>query len=284
MISLILTHPGGAHTDEFLACSLLLAEHPVTIVRKEPEAEELANAEIAVVDVGGEWEPERNNFDHHQFPRDSEPLCALSLVLKHLKLYEDAQEFCDWLPVAEYIDTRGIIATSKWLGMDRDTVAKLNSPIHVSMVRMFAAKTRHEPGEPLWELMKAMGEDLKKFITGMRDRLAFLADKVEVLEMTNGKKVLFLPRTEPLPDEPSAGLGRFIEKEGLKDEVVGMIYPDRRSEGYGLSRYNDHPKMDLSGLIEEEDVHFAHVKGFIAKTTATEKVRLLQLLEMGWQE
>ena len=35
MISLILTHPGSAHKDEFLACCLLVAVHGVPIVRRE---------------------------------------------------------------------------------------------------------------------------------------------------------------------------------------------------------------------------------------------------------
>ena len=39
--SRILTHPGGSHKDEFLACCLLLAENPVTIVRREPTEADL---------------------------------------------------------------------------------------------------------------------------------------------------------------------------------------------------------------------------------------------------
>jgi 2,4-dienoyl-CoA reductase-like NADH-dependent reductase (Old Yellow Enzyme family) len=48
----ILTHPGGAHKDEFLACCLLLAENEVPIVRREPTPEDLADPATAVVDVG----------------------------------------------------------------------------------------------------------------------------------------------------------------------------------------------------------------------------------------
>ena len=284
MLSLVLTHPGGAHTDEFLACCLLLADNEVAVLRAEPTPEQLSDKTVAVVDVGGEWEPERMNFDHHQFPRDSEPLCALSLVLKHLGLYEDALEFCDWLPVAEYIDTRGIIATSRWLNVDRETVSKLNSPIHVGMIRQFAQKSRHEPGEPIWELMRCLGSDLQYFLKAMRSRLEFLEGVVQLTELSNGQKVVFLPRTEPLPEEPSSGIGRFIERKGWKKEIVGMIYPDRRGDGYGISRFDDHPRMDLSGLSEQPDVHFAHKSGFVAKTSATELPRLLELLEMGWQE
>jgi len=282
MIREIVVHPGGAHKDDYLACSLLLAKYPVTIFRRDPTPEDLADASVCVVDVGGEWDAEKMNFDHHQFPRDSEPLCALSLVLKHLGLYEDAQKFCDWLEVAEYIDTRGIIETSKWLGVDRETVSKLNSPIDITMLRRFAAQTEHQEGEPIWELMKMVGTDLLEYVTGMKERLAVVAEQSELWEMDFGKKILFMPRVEPLSDDASSGMGRYVEEEGLKDEVVGMVYPDRRGTGYGMSRYNDDKRLEFTKVEAEEDVHFAHNKGFIAKTTATEKNRLRELIEQSW--
>ena len=65
--SLILTHPGGSHKDEFLACSVLLADNPVPIIRREPGDDDLADPSIAVVDVGGSHEPGLGNFDHHDW-------------------------------------------------------------------------------------------------------------------------------------------------------------------------------------------------------------------------
>ncbi|MGJ8695956.1 MAG: MYG1 family protein [Verrucomicrobiaceae bacterium] len=282
MIREIVVHPGGAHKDDFLACALLLAKYPVTIYRKDPSEADLADAEVAVVDVGHEWDESKMNFDHHQFPRDSEPLCALSLVLKHFGLYEDAQKFCDWLEVAEWFDTRGPVDTGKWLGVERETLSKLNSPIDITLLRRFAGGTEHAPGEPIWEVMKMVGEDLHHYLTGMKERLAYVAENAEVWEMSFGKKVLFMPRTEPLPDEASAGMGRFVEDSGLADEVVGMVYPDRRGTGYGMSRFNDDKRMEYTRVEAEEDVHFAHAKGFIAKTTATDVVRVRELVEMAW--
>ena len=74
------------------------------------------------------------------------------------------------------------------------------------------------------------------------------------------------------------GLGRYLQKIGKEKEVRALIYPDRRGEGYGLSRFNDHPSLDLSDLDKQPDVHFAHNRGFIAKTSATEESRLRELL------
>lgn len=283
MIRQIVVHPGGAHKDDFLACALLVATHGVPIFRREPTSEDLASKEIAVVDVGGEWDAEKMNFDHHQFPRDAEPLCALSLVLKHLELYDEARKFCDWLEVAEQIDTRGPNDTAKWLGVDRETMSRLNSPIDITLLRRFANATEHESGEPIYEVMRMIGEDLIGFVTGMKERLAYVAKHSELWEMACGKKALFMPRLDPAIEESSMGMGRYVEDQGLKDEVVAFVYPDRRGEGYGLSRYNDDKRMEFTRVEDEEDVHFTHKKGFIAKTSANEIPRLRELLDAAWQ-
>lgn len=282
MIRQIVVHPGGAHKDDFLACALLIAEHEVSIYRREPSPEDLADKFIAVVDVGLEWDEEKMNFDHHQFPRNAEPLCALSLVLKHLGIYDEARKFCDWLEVAEYIDTRGPNDTAKWLGVERDAMSKLNSPVDITLLRRFAASTEHHVGEPVYEVMKMIGEDLIKFVRGMKRQLEYLDQNCEVWEMSFGKKVLFLPRTEPMSEEGAMGMGRYVESQGLEDEVVAMAYPDRRGEGFGLGRYNDDKRMEFTRVGEEADVHFAHNKGFIAKTSANDPARLKELIEMSW--
>jgi hypothetical protein len=259
-----------------------MSEHRVPVFRREPSNEDLADSGTAVIDVGGEWEEEKMNFDHHQFPRDAEPLCALSLVLKHLGIYEEARKFCDWLEVAEYIDTRGPNDTASWLGVERETMSKLNSPVDITLLRRFAAASEHRPGEPIYEVMTMIGEDLTSYVKGMKARLAYLADHCEIWELSGGAKVLFLPRTDPLPAESSMGMGRYVEELGLEEEVVAMVYPDRRGEGYGLSRFNDNKRMEFTRVEDEADVHFAHKKGFIAKTSASTNERLKELLEKAF--
>lgn len=280
-INQIITHPGGAHKDDFLACCVLLAEHPATIERRDPSEDDLASTTTAVVDIGGHHEPERANFDHHQFPREQTPTCALSLVLQHLDLYEDARAFCDWLETSEWLDCRGPVQTCEWLGVDREALSKLNSPIDVTLLRRFAGQSTHRPGEPIWELMRMVGTDLLDYIRGLRERLNFIGEHAEIWELDDFK-AFYMPRTDPLPDEPSAGLGRYIEAQGLDDEVLAMVYPDRRGEGYGLRRFRDDPRMDFTRIESEPTVHFAHKQGFIAKTSASEPEALRQLLRMSY--
>ena len=56
----IITHPGSAHFDDFMALSLIVASQPESefiIERREPTQAELDDASIWVVDVGGRHEP-----------------------------------------------------------------------------------------------------------------------------------------------------------------------------------------------------------------------------------
>jgi len=95
-------------------------------------------------------------------------------------------------------------------------------------------------------------------------------------------EVAYLPRVEGVPDDISSGMIRYILMLE-RATVVALIYPDRRGTGYGLSRMNDSKKMEYTQVAEETDVHFAHNRGFIAKTTATEKSRLLELVKKSYQ-
>lgn len=278
----ILTHPGSAHKDEFIAAALLLATAPVPLVRREPTDADLADPATLVLDVGHRHEPALNNFDHHQLPRNAPPTCSISLVLQALGLYDDAREFCDWLEAAEWFDCRGPNDTARWLGIDREVVNKLNSPIDGTLLRRFAQSSRLQPGEPLWEVTRWIGDDLLTYLRELRGRLDFIGRHAQLWSLDNtpsGPAVLFLPRTDPLPDDPSAGVDRYVSNRGLTGRVIATITPDRRNTGYGLSRFRDNPRLDFTRVKAEPDVHFAHAGGFVAKTTAADPARLRALID-----
>lgn len=283
MIKEIVTHPGGAHKDDFLACSLMVAKYRVPIYRREPTAADLNDSQVCVIDVGGEYEDAKMNFDHHQFPRDYEPACALTLILKHLQMYEDARLFCDWLETTEWIDTRGPVDTAEWLGVNREAMAKLNSPIDMTIIRRFASASSYMPGDVIWELMVMVGDDMMRFISSMREKLDFLEQHVQFwgIDGAEGAEAAFLPRVEGVPDDVSSGMIRYIMM--LKREsVIALVYPDRRGEGYGLSRMNDNKSMEYTRIGQEKDVHFAHNRGFIAKTSSKSEERLKELLAKSY--
>lgn len=281
MIQTIVTHPGGAHKDDLLAVCLLVARHGAPVVRRDPTDDDLNDASIAVVDIGARHESAKSNFDHHHFDRDHPPICALSLVLQHFGLYEDARHFCDWLEVAEWFDSRGPKKTAEWLGVPRKAISQLNSPIDMTLLRRFAQSPSHQPGETVYEFMRMVGDDLLAHLHKARERIAFAAAHVERWSIPHAAETieaLFLPRTDPGSDEPSTAVAMYIRSEGLGDVIQVIVYPDRRGDGYGIGRYEDHPRFDFSRVQDEADVHFAHKSGFMCKTTATDPDRLRALI------
>lgn len=282
-IEKIITHPGSAHKDDFLACCVLLADADVPVFRREPEQSELESASCAVVDTGGLHDPSHLNFDHHQFPKESKPVCSLSLVLQYLNSYESARKFCDWLETTEWIDCRGPSKTAEWLGIAPEALFRLTSPIDISMIKLFSNEQTLLPHTPVWNIMKAIGSDLLNFINSMDQRMRFLDEHCEFWPLTQlskipGAQIVFLPRMSDMSDDSSMGLDKFLEIQGMTTSTVALIYPDRRGQGYALSRFRDSPHLAFDKISHEPDVHFAHASGFLAKTSATSKDRLLELV------
>ncbi len=286
-IDKILTHPGSSHKDEFLACCVLIYQYKVPVSRREPTEDDLQDPRTCVVDVGGEHQPDRKNFDHHQFPRDHPPLCALSLVLQDLGLYENARAFCDWLEPAEWLDTRGPVDAAKWMNIERKVLNQLISPIDITLLRRFAQSSELSEKDVLWQVMSMVGEDLVEYLKTLSERLVYLDQHCEWWTIENGEhsfEAVFLPRTDPLPKDPSMAMQRFISQQGKDQSVIAMVYPDSRGDGYGLSRHNDNKKMEFTALESEPDVHFAHARGFVAKTSATDPARLKEMLAASYLE
>jgi len=283
-IKLIVTHPGGAHKDDFLACSLLAHLHSVPIERRDPTDEDLADVATCVVDVGGVHDAAMNNFDHHQFPRDAPPLCALSLVLQDLGIYEDALAFCAWLRPAEWLDTLGPNETAKLMGIPRAAFSDLNSPIDITLLNRFARSSQLAPDTTLYQVMCMVGEDIVNYLRSLRERLDYLKQHSQTWTIeTDGDPIeaLFLEQSDVIAEDPSFGLYAFVAEAGMKDKVHALVYPDRRGSGFGLTRYEDCQRLNFSQIESCEDVRFAHKRGFVAKVEATDPARLKELLGLA---
>ncbi len=283
-IKQILTHPGSAHKDDFLACCLLAHLHGAPIQRQEPTAEDLADPSICVVDVGLQHAPELNNFDHHQFPKEAPPLCALSLILQNLGLYEDALAFCAWLRPAEWLDTLGPNETARKMEIPRQALTDLNSPIDVTLLNRFASKISLLPEDPIYIVMSMVGEDIINYVRSLRTRLDLLGQLGQWWTIeTEGEpiEVLYIEQNEKTAGDPSFGLYAFIAEQQKEALIHALVYQDRRGEGYGLTRYNDCQRLDFSKIENEPDVRFAHKRGFVAKVETTDPRRLKELLRLA---
>ena len=283
----IVTHPGSAHKDDFLACCLLAHLHGVPIERREPNGNDLQNSEICVVDVGGDHNPSLKNFDHHQFPKDAEPQCALSLVLLDLEIYEDARSFLSWLQPAEWLDTLGPNETATRMGIPRSALSQLNSPIDLTLLARFSRETSINSTNAIYQVMCMIGEDILHYVRSLRHRLDYLREPCVYWTVSSNKsnagpvQALFIQQSDEVASNPSFGLHAFIAEQGKTEEIQALVYPDRRGKGYGLTRYEDCPRLDFSQIENEADVRFAHKRGFVAKAEATNPDRLKQLLSLS---
>jgi len=62
---LIVTHSGKFHADDAWAVAVLLLLYPDAELVRTRDPAIIARADVAI-DVGGEWDPARGRFDHHQ--------------------------------------------------------------------------------------------------------------------------------------------------------------------------------------------------------------------------
>lgn len=62
---IVAVHGNSFHADDVLAAAVLMALHPGATLTRTRDMKLIAAADFAV-DVGGEWDPARGRFDHHQ--------------------------------------------------------------------------------------------------------------------------------------------------------------------------------------------------------------------------
>ena len=133
------------------------------------------------------------------------------------------------------------------------------TPPHIAEAAVRAIRDGHHgytPATGLPELREAVAADLHR-------RHAAQVSPDNVLIVPGGKVTMF------------AAILMFGEPG------AEILYPDRRGDGYALARFNDKPTLDCSRLTDCDDVHFAHARGFVAKTSATEVQRLKELLALA---
>lgn len=255
----IITHPGSAHKDDFIAVSVLLATlgSSAEVFRREPTSEDLADLNTYVVDVGMEYSPERHNFDHHH---DQSLPCAFHLVMKHLGHHDAATLMFAWYPHMSMIDVRGPYKTAEHLGVDSSVLFATSSPIDGYILSTFARVDTLRSQDMLYELMKAFGRDLISMIGRKIKRLERLKLEAKVVQVKHHKAI-----TSDIENSPKLAMELYLRF--LDDErIVMSITPSNRGEGWELLRLGDHRFVDFRAIADSPDICFVHTNGFLAKT------------------
>jgi hypothetical protein len=276
----IIVHPGHAHRDDFLFVCFVLAmckERGVVpmVERKNPTEEELNNPYVVVGDVGERHEPELSNFDHHQFDRDNAPVCALTLLLKDMTIYEEAKRGFRWLNVTEKFDSKGPHYVANEIGIEWNKISDATfSPIEEVILHRFSKST--ETNETMIELMTSTGEELLNTLEQFTGRYQQLSDSITT-SLVYGNEIVFSLGISG-DNDPTFALNAYVSEN--YPNAIATITHDDRGEGYCLFRLNDSPKIDFSQIESDERILFAHKNGFVAKThDKLDSTEILELLE-----
>jgi len=245
MVKKIVTHTRPGHTDDILAVGLLSQKYPdaeiVFVHPQSPELEELKERDdVILVDVGGEYNPARKNYDHHQ---DTEVPSSLVLVLKHefpeyLKAIESEPLLKKSLEVIDYKDRFGPKKAEEITGINP------------------------AGGLLLEEVIKELGSTPD----GIRAIGKALTDRLE-------RTVELLKKLEKVEIEEINGLRVAVDREGIPANlIVSEFSPDlivqrnnRNPEHTSVIKNTQGEKADEIDLtVLSDEAVFVHPNGFIA--------------------
>lgn len=283
MLPRIIVHPGSAHRDDFLSCCILIAkkarEYP--ILRRDPTQQDLDDPECFVVDCGCQFDPKLNNYDHHQFDRDHEPVCSLSLIIKSdPDLGDDFLNMFPWIKFTEIIDSKGPDAACEYLGLPINMFPAINNPVERYVLEWFGGQESVHVGSDLWYMMLLIGQDVLRRYQTIKAKLNFLQKK-STIEKIKDVDVIFAMERDPY-SSPSFCLDLYKTK--FHPTLGISVIPDepQRGNGWCLYRFNNHPKVDFCRIKDDPRVMYSHKGGFVAKTkSAISKQEIVELLMLS---
>ena len=264
-----ITHGGYAHRDDFISACILFAKGVVSIDRRNPTQEELNDKSVLVFDVGREYDVEKLNFDHHQFPEDQVPTCALSLILKYFGLYESFTECFNWLKETEYLDVKGPFYLAKEMGCKGDDIRSLTSAVEDEVIQLFGKMNHVDNGMWIYKMMRSLGNSYINRANEFKEVYDYLdvSDEVKVITLDDDLNLhaLFYPTTYRW--NPFIAFDEHIRRlKGKGYNVVVSISKDERIDGFRLYRVNDNPHIDFNLISDKSELHFVLYNGFFAIT------------------
>lgn len=250
----IIVHPGAAHFDDVLAAALILANHEheeFTIQRRRPDQNELDDPKTYIIDIGGEYNPQKLNFDHHH---DSSLPAAFVITARHFGL-ENLLENEPWWKFKSDRDTLGPSRTAKKYGLKR--LGPVSAPIEDFVIQKFSACTEISSEDLIYQLLKEFGQ-------GLVNKVKFIKEQVEYFKtcpLVKIKDKLTIISRSP----QKIGIQEF--RKTMSEPADLLIYHDDRQEAWAVFRFNDFDdSIKLLNIKGHPQIRFVHANGFLAKT------------------
>lgn len=308
----IITHGGKAHLDDVFTCALVLvdwawgyqhvepkasltevldkAAEDVVIERRDPVADELGDRNVVVLDVGGEYDCVRNNFDHHQLHRGTKD-SAMSLFAASVGIpngcfasnpvsYEPGAErypvdslaeFLEnafpWFRTRVALDSCGPYAVAKENGVEWDVVEKFLGPLEDVLLGLFETadpERRVDIVKPLAKMVLRRHAAFERVVTAVKRSIPWWGDgQFTITNFTDARP------------EDAKDCSDMVNR-GANGVA---IFHDDRGEGLTLLRLRDDPRIDFTKVKDDPEVAFCHAGGFIVKTKTKDIGKAWRLIE-----
>lgn len=276
---ILITHNGSFHADDLFATAVLsiLNNGNIKIIRtRDPKIFEKGDY---VYDVGGENDPERNKFDHHQrggggVRENGIPYSSFGLVWKKF-----GEQICGGREIRDKIDAKIVQPIDA-----SDNGVDLSKPIFkdifyytVEAIFLSEVPTWKESNENIDKIFK---KQVKKIIELLKREIKIAQDDIEGIKMilklfgeSDDKRVIISNTDFP----------RYLFQDTLcrLEEPLYLVYPSSHGDVWKVEAIKKSPEtmesrklfpeswrgiMENSGKLKEitgvSDAQFCHASGF----------------------
>lgn len=280
----LVTHNGKFHADDILACAVLQlvlekrGEEYTVIRTRDPKI--IANADY-VFDVGGEYDADRNRYDHHQLggagTYDSDiPYASIGLVWKHF-----GEELCDSAEVAGMIEDQIVMPVDA----DDNGVALVELKSDVAPFRLQEYFYSFRPTWKEGSTDEVYDAGFHKCVDLAKD---LITRQIKIKHDNANVAELFKADYERAEDKRIIELSQAYPWEGVSSEysdVLYVVYPRQenwrvgaaRKERYSFVNRKDLPAawaglrdVDLQAVTGVDDAVFCHNGRFLAVAKSRE--------------
>jgi len=287
----IVTHNGRFHPDDVFAVAVLELvfgnNKKIKIIRSR-DSEIIKKADI-VVDVGGEYNTDKNRFDHHQQDgagkrEDGIPYASFGLVWKKY-----GQALCGGKEIADEIE-KSLVEPTDAGDSGVEIVTKKYGDIYpyeifdVMDTFLPTWKENFDTDRAFEKAMIFAKKIIQREIILHKDRFEAVAKVTEIYKNTNDKRLLVLPGYYPF--------SRFVKNF---PELLFVVFPDLDGQ-WSLNTvkidkesFTDRKKLpvewagkfgaDFEKVTGVTDAIFCHINRFVAKAKTKESI--LKLAEIA---
>ena len=280
---MLVTHSGRFHADEIFATAMVLMIQDHDIIRTRDE-EIIAKADI-VLDVGAEYIPEKNRFDHHQnsFTRerkDGTPFATAGLIWEHYgsEIFK-AKNLTDDYEIQFAINWVDQKIISDIDAVDNGMFSEDPRPSISLIIAMMNEKSTADEEAQQAAFNKALvftTDILNNFInSAITEARVIIELEAAVKNVTDGILIL----------EENLSFKDFLRSQ---PHIKRVVYP-RNDEVYGVfcNTQINHLPEKLRGLRSEElnqvtgltDTVFCHKSGFMAVCESLESALIIARMD-----